>query len=178
MIGTVGNYRIFRVSRGMRLADDLRKDLGTNGELCAAALANRQPVYAVYRKSRLMACYIFQKENHQLVCRDEWEVERLPATIINETDLCICRDLISILAWKCGWTAQFHNHPVTVNHSALLLQILEGLVFGAAMGLIVWLARRHLVISILIGCTWAAASVLLFLNHEIEKQKDRYTFRD
>lgn len=178
MIGTVGNYRIFRVSRGTRLADDLRKDLGTNGELCAAALANRQPVYAVYRKSRLMACYIFQKENHQLVCRDEWEVERLPATIANETDLCICRDLISILAWKCGWTAQFHNHPVTVNHSALLLQILEGLVFGAAMGLIVWLARRHLVISILISCVWAAASVLLFLNHEIEKQKDRYTFRD
>ena len=112
------------------------------------------------------------------MCRDEWEVERLPATIINETDLCICRDLISILAWKYGWTAQFHNHPVTVNHSALLLQILEGFVFGAAMGLIVWLARRHLVISILIGCTWATASVLLFLNHEIEKQKDRYTFRD
>ena len=178
MIGTVRNYRIFRVSRGTRLADDLRKDLGTSGELCAAALANRQPVYAVYRKSRLMACYIFQKENHQLVCRDEWEVERLPATIINETDLCICRDLISILEWKYGWTAQFHNHPVTVNHSALLLQILEGFVFGAAMGLIVWLDRRHLVISILIGCTWATASVLLFLNHEIEKQKDRYTFRD
>ena len=62
MIGTVGNYRIFRVSRGTRLADDLRKDLGTSGELCAAALANRQPVYAVYRKSRLMACYIFKIE--------------------------------------------------------------------------------------------------------------------
>ena len=58
MIGTVENYRIFRVSRGTRLADDLRKDLGTSGELCADALANRQPVYAVYRKSRLMACKI------------------------------------------------------------------------------------------------------------------------
>ena len=102
--------------------------------------------------------------------------ERLPAKIANETDLCICRDLISILAWKNGWTAQFHGHLVKADHGALLLQILEGIGFGAIMGLVVWLARRHLVLSILIGCAWAAASSILFINHEIEKQKSRYQF--
>ena len=176
MIGIVENDRIFRVSKGTRLADDLKKDLGSHSGICSDALARKLPVYAIYRKSQLIACYVFRWEDHRLVCSDEWTAERLPAKIANETDLCICRDLISILAWKNRWTAQFHGHLVKADHGALLLQILEGIGFGAIMGLVVWLARRHMVVSILIGCAWATASSILFINHEIEKQKSRYQF--
>lgn len=176
MIGTAGEYRIFRVSKGTRIEQDVETDLGKREDLCREAVSRKLPVYAVYLKTELKACYVFEEEDHVMKCREEWTAGRLPSRIQAEADLCICRDLISVLAWKNGWSAEFHGHTVTVKRSALMLQILEGIAFGAVMGLILWLALKRANVSVLIGCAWAAANVLLFLNHEIEKQKEQYQF--
>ncbi len=178
MIGTAGEYRIFRVSKGAKIEKDVEADLGKREDLCREAVSKKLPVYAVYLRGELKACYAFQQEGHELKCGKEWTAGRLPSRIQSETDLCICRDLISILAWKNGWSAEFHGHAVTVKRSALILQILEGIAFGAAMGLILWLALKRAAVSALIGCAWAAANIMLFLNHEIEKQKDQVQFHE
>lgn len=176
MIGTAGEYRIFRVSKGTRIEKDVETDLGKREDLCREAVSRKLPVYAVYLKENLKACYAFQAEDHQYQCGKEWTAERIPSRIQAEIDLCICRDLISVLAWKSGWSAEFHGHMVTVKRSALMIQILEDICFGAVMGLILWLALKKVNVSALMGCAWAAANIILFLNHEIEKQKNSYQF--
>ena len=46
---------------------------------------------------------------------------------------------------------------------------------GACL-VVLWLALKKVNVSALMGCAWAAANIILFLNHEIEKQKNSYQF--
>lgn len=174
MIASIDGYHIFRAAPKSTLASQLQTDLGRDSAVCREALQRKLPVYAVYRKTALKACYIFAANDHLLITQSELNKMDFPAELQEKIDQEICRDLMDVLLRKPGYKAEFHNHTVDIRRKAFILQIVEGILFGIVMGVIFNFALKQLAAAVIIGILWGAMSAILFTSHELRRQKDQF----
>ncbi len=174
MIASINGYHIFRVTPKSTLSSQLQTDLGKDAAICAEALQRKLPVYAVYRKTVLKACYVFTAQDHLLITQSELKKMDFPAELQGKIDQEICRDLMDVLLRKPGYKAEFHNHTVDIRRKAFVLQIVEGILFGIFMGVVFYLALKQSTAAVIIGILWGVMSAILFTSHELRRQKDQF----
>ncbi|MDD6716838.1 MAG: hypothetical protein PUF49_10760 [Firmicutes bacterium] len=174
MIASIDGYHIFRAVSKSTLSSQLQTDLGKDAAICKEALQRKLPVYAVYRKTALKACYVFTAQDHLLTVQTEWKKMDFPADLQEKIDQEICRDLMDVLLRKPGYKAEFHNYTVDIRRKAFVLQIVEGILFGIFMGVVFNFALKQPAAAVIIGILWGVMSAILFTSHELRRQKDQF----